>query len=77
MVLPLPAEAPVTLPGGAMTMVQTNVVPTVVLLSAILVVPAEQIVWEGGVAVTTGVGFTVTTTLMGVPEHPLAVGVTV
>ena len=77
MLFPLPAEAPVTLPPGAIAIVQANVVAGVVLESAILVVPAEQIVWEDGVAVTFGFGFTVTTTSIGMPEHPLAVGVTV
>ena len=60
MVLPLPAEAPVTLPTGAIAIVQLNVVPAVVLVSAIFVIPAEQIVCAGGVAVTLGVGLTVT-----------------
>ena len=77
MVLPLLADAPVILPGGAMTIVHANVVVGVVLVSAILVVAAEQIVCEDGVAVTFGVGLTVTTTSIGIPGHPLAVGVTV
>ena len=35
----------------------------------------EQIVCEEGVAVATGVGFTVTVTVIGEPEHPFAEGV--
>jgi hypothetical protein len=37
----------------------------------------EQIVCDAGVAVTTGVGLTVITTVLVAPEHPLAVGVMV
>ena len=74
---PLLAEAPVTLPAGAIAIVQAKVVVGVVLLNAIFVVPAEQIVCATGVAVTLGVGLTVTTTSIGTPGQPLAVGVTV
>ena len=77
MVLPASGEAPVMLPAGAMAIVHANVVVGVALVRAILVVPAEQIVSEDGVAVTFGIGFTVTTTSTGMPGHPLAVGVTV
>ena len=76
-VFPLPAKAPVILPAGAIAIVHANVVVGVVLVSVILVVPAEQIAWEDGVAVTFGAGLTVTTTLIGMPGQPLAVGVTV
>ena len=41
---PLPADAPEILPGGAMAMVQENVVDGVALESTIFVVPKEQIV---------------------------------
>ena len=41
------------------------------------VVAPLQIVADAGVAVAIGNGFTVTTTVIGVPAHPLAVGVTV
>jgi hypothetical protein len=47
------------------------------LVSEIPVVPPEQNVWEEGVAVATGTGFTVIVTRIGVPVHPFAVGVTV
>ena len=77
MLFPLPAEAPVTLPPGAIAIVQANVVVGVVLESAILVVPAEQIVWEDGVAIALGVGFTRTVAVIGVPVHPFADGVIV
>ena len=36
----------------------------------------EQIVWLDGEKVTTGDGFTVMLKVWGMPEHPLAVGVT-
>ena len=69
-VLPLPAEDPVTLPGGTMSTVHANVVPPTVELNAIPVVPAEQIVSEGGVAVTIGSGL-ITTTVEADAEQPL------
>jgi hypothetical protein len=53
---PLPAEAPVTLPTGAIATIQENDVEGVVLESAMLVVPPEQRVCEEGVAVTIGDG---------------------
>ena len=59
------------------TTVHAKVVPDTLLLKATEEAVAEHIVWLGGVAVATGVGFTVTITVMGAPEHPLAVGVTV
>jgi hypothetical protein len=62
MELPLLAKAPVTLPAGKAEAVQENVVPEVVLVRLMPVVPAEQIVCPVGVAITFGVGFTVTTT---------------
>ena len=37
----------------------------------------EQIVCAVGVEVTVGIGFTITTTLIGVPMQPFAVGVIV
>ena len=42
---------------------------------AVIAVP-EHIVGDDGVAVATGVGLTVTVTLIGVPGHEFAVGVT-
>ena len=52
-------------------------VPVTVLVSTIEDAVPEQIVCKPGVAVATGMGFTVTTTTLGVPAQPLAVGVTV
>jgi hypothetical protein len=57
--------------------VHENVVPDVKLLSAIAVVPPEQIVAVAGVAVANGTGFTVMITGIGEPGHPLAVGMIV
>ena len=71
---PLDAEAPVT---PDCTTVQLKVVPATLLLNAMEVVAPEQIVCEDGVAVTTGVGLTVMTTMIGVPGHPFADGVMV
>ena len=59
------------------TTVQAKVVPVTLLLRAIEEAVPEQIVCDPGVAVATGIGFTVTTTTLGVPAQPLAVGVTV
>jgi hypothetical protein len=59
------------------TTVQAKVVPANVLVRAMDGAVPEQIVWDPGVAVATGVGFTVTSTDSGVPAHPLAVGVMV
>ena len=74
MVVPEEALAPVT---PDCTAVHINVVPATGLLSATEVAVPLHIVCDAGVAVATGVGLTVITTVMGVPEHPLAVGVTV
>jgi hypothetical protein len=52
-------------------------VPVTLLVSATEVAVPEQIVCEAGVAVAIGLGFTVMTTVTGVPAHPLAVGVMV
>ncbi len=57
--LPLPAYAPLMLPAGTVLMVHVYVVEPVVLDKTILVVPVEQIAWEGGAAVTVGIGLTV------------------
>jgi hypothetical protein len=74
MVDPEDAVAPET---PACTTVQAKVVPVTLLVRAMDGAVPEQIVCEAGVAVATGVGFTVITTVNGVPEHPLAVGVMV
>jgi hypothetical protein len=59
------------------TTVHAKVVPATGLLKATEDAVPEQIVCRAGVAVATGVGLTVMTTVIGVPGHPLAVGVTV
>ena len=74
MPVPVPALAPDT---PDCTTVHPYVVPATLLLSDTDDAVPEQIVSDAGVVVTTGVGFTVTTTVIGVPEHPLAVGVIV
>ena len=56
--------------------IQPKVVPPTLLLSNRLVAVPLQIV-VGPTFVTFGVGLTVTTTFTGVPEHELAVGVTI
>jgi hypothetical protein len=43
----------------------------------VVIVAAEQMVWEAGVATATGVGFTSTVAVIGAPGQPLAVGVMV
>ena len=50
--------------------------PGTVLVNAIEVLSPEQNVWLVGVAVPTGVGFTVTVTLIGLPVQPFAVEAT-
>ena len=74
MLVPEAAVAPET---PDCTTVQAKVVPVTLLLRATEEAVPEQIVCDVGVAVATGVGFTVTTTTLGVPAHPLAVGVMV
>jgi hypothetical protein len=59
------------------TTVQVKAVPDTLLVRATEDAVPEQIVCEAGVAVATGVGFTVITTVTGVPAQPLAVGVIV
>jgi hypothetical protein len=74
MLVPLPALAPDTFDC---TTVHENVVPLILLVNAIEVALPEQIVCDDGVAVAVGIGLTVTTTVIGVPAHPFAVGVIV
>jgi hypothetical protein len=57
--------------------VQVNVVPATLLVNVIDGAFPEQTVWDTGVAVTAGRGFTDISTVTGVPGHPLADGVTV
>ena len=74
---PLPLVAiPVRL--LVLSRVQSNVVPATFPVNAIVWITApEHIVWVVGVAVASGVGLTVTVAVIGVPEHPFAVGVMV
>jgi hypothetical protein len=57
------------------TTVQAKVEPVTLLVRAIEEAVPEQMVCVVGVAVATGVGLTVITTVSGVPAQPLAVGV--
>ena len=57
--LPLPANAPVMLPGGNAATIQEKVVPATSLVSTIFVTSVEQRTRDEGVAVKTGVGLTV------------------
>jgi hypothetical protein len=64
--------------GTVLSLVQLKVTPEVVLESSIVViVAAEQMVCEDGVAIATGVGFTSTVAVIGAPGQPFAVGVMV
>lgn len=56
--------------------VQEKLVPGTVLVKAIEVLSPEQKVSDVGVAVATGVGFTVTVTIIGFPVQPFAVEAT-
>ena len=77
MEFPLESDAPVTLPAGATTTVQTNVVPVTVLVRAMDVVLPEQKVCEVGVEVANGVGWTVTGVLDEARQPLASVTVTV
>ena len=57
--------------------VQSKVVPVTLLVRAMDEVVPEHIVCNAGVAIATGIGFTVITTVIGIPVHPFAVGVIV
>ena len=69
MLVPNPAVAPLT---PLCVTVQLYVAPVTPLpvLNAMAVVWPLQIVCDPGAAITSGLGFTVTTTLIGVPAHP-------
>ena len=71
---PVPADAPLT---PLCVTVHANEVPATLLVSAMDGATPEQTVWDAGVAITFGVGFTVMVTVIGVPGQPLAVGVMV
>jgi hypothetical protein len=74
MLLPEPADCPVTLPVNV-PIVQLNNAPPGVLVSAMLVVPPLQMA-VGETGLTDGEGLTVCTMLTGVPVQPLKDGVT-
>lgn len=77
LISPLPLAAiPVTVP--VLFLVQVKVAPLTELLRAIVVIAEpEHIVCEEGVAAASGVGFTRTVAVIGVPGQPLAEGVIV
>jgi hypothetical protein len=77
LIFPEPLAAiPVTV--TVLFLVQLKVTPVVVLESTIaVIVVAEQLVWEAGVAIAMGVGFTRTVAVIGAPEQPFDVGVIV
>ena len=74
MVEPEEAEAPLTF---VCVTVHAKVAPPVLLVRLMVVVAAEQIVCELGVAVADGAGFTVTVAVIGEPAQEFAVGVIV
>lgn len=77
LMFPLPLAAiPVTVP--VLFLVQLKVVGATFPDKTIVVIAvAEQIVCAEFVATTLGVGFTRTVAIVGIPEHPLAIGVIV
>jgi hypothetical protein len=77
LIFPEPLAAiPVTV--AVLFLVQLNTVPLTVPVNTIVVIgTAEQTVWDDGVAVASGVGFTRTVAVIGAPGQPLAVGVIV
>ena len=75
-VMPFPLLKPDAVPE-VRAAVQVNVVPAVALESEILVVAPGQIDCEAGVAMATGIGFTVITTAVGEPLQPFAEAVIV
>jgi len=72
MLLPEPSEAPAT---PLCATVHAKVVPVTLDVNVMPVAVLLHIVCDDGVAVTLGIGFTVITTSVDVPEQPLAVGV--
>ena len=63
-IVPLEADAPVTLLAGVTVYVQLKVVFATLLVRMIFVVPWPHKVWEDGIAVANGLGFTVTVTFV-------------
>lgn len=74
MEVPVPEVAPI---APDCTAIHEKDVPVTLLDSTIAVPSPEQRVWLEGVAITTGVGFTETTTFTGFPEQPFNTGVMV
>jgi hypothetical protein len=72
--LPAPSEAPFT---SVVATVQENSIPVTLLVRVIAVVPPEQNSIVAGVAVTSGIGLTVTMMFTGIPLHPFAEGIIV
>jgi len=70
----VPDDAPDT---SDCTTVQAKVVPETLLVKAIDGDEPEQIVFDDGLGSTFGIGYTVIRTVLVVPAHPAAVGVTV
>ena len=77
LIFPLPLAAiPVT--ETVLSLVQLKVVPETAPDNTIVVmVLAEQMVCDAGVATAFGIGFTSTVAVIALPAHPLAVGVIV
>ena len=77
LIFPPPLAAmPVT--AALLSLVQVYVVDGTLLLKAIVVMAApEHIVCDDGVAIASGLGFTNTVAVVGVPIQPFAVGVMV
>ena len=71
MLVPKPAVAPLT-PACDTVQLYVGLATPLLVLKAIEVVAPLQIVWEAGVATTSGKGLTVTTTVIGVPAQPAA-----
>ena len=74
-IAPLDAVAP-DIPPVIAPIVQLKVAPVTLLARVMLVAVTLQII-RGLAVVTFGVGLTVTTMLVGIPGHELAVGVTI
>jgi len=76
-ILPVPLAAiPVTV--ATLSLVQLYTVPATLPVNTIVVIAEpEHVVCDDGVATAFGIGLTTIVAVIGVPEHPLAVGVTV
>ena len=76
MLVPNPAVAPLT-PACDTVQLYAGLPTPLLVLKAIEVVAPLQIVWEDGVATTSGLGFTVMITVTGTPGQLAAEGVIV